>query len=195
MAVSKAFGQTFISLQFSKYWENTSLNYSQLVDSVGIYNAYLNGNLLLTDTLQGEETTAFSEENKYSQYQIGIHAGHAFNFRPGWSLTLGAEAQFVVSEEVVKVVLVPYFHALLTPRASISGFYLQKGDCPLSVFNGSLVINNYDKYRHRISLTGRYDFAKMLSAYLTWQWEDIEDDFLAGQYRASGFIAGLKIKL
>lgn len=145
-----------------------------------------------TDSLKGKTSQDVTGNGTYSQYQIGLNIGHTFALSSNdGTLTVGAEAQYVVKSSS-ELVIIPYFSAAFGSKISLSGNYLQKGSYPLSVFNGGLVINNYDIYRHRLSLTSSYAFAPKRSLYLTGQWESVEDDFLAGQYTAAGAIVGLK---
>ena len=193
--ISKSCFNFNINLQYSWYGEKSKENFLELSDTTIISTTFLNAQEIFSETYTGTSEILHNEEKRYVQHQLGLGLEYVWRFSPVQSLMAGLESHLIIREnEDLKVVFVPYFNLLLSKKISINGYWMQKGNYPVSIAKGFLVFNNYDKYKHRMSSTFRYQLNSKFSIFGTLQWEQKVDDFSDINYDSYGILTGLKIK-
>lgn len=189
LAVGKTFGNARFSIQIARYGERSKLTFDEIVDSSAVTDYYFNDVLDSTNTQAGSQVATFGRDSAYSQYQAGFSASYTLPLGKGRFVAAGTELQAIFGDGR-HWHLIPFFQCQFHRKISIGGHYFRKGNYPFSAFNGGLLINNYDRYFHRLSLTGKFQPSLKLGCYLTYQWESLEGNFLAGKYTGKGLFAG-----
>ena len=191
LALSKTFGRAHLSLQYASYQDQFNTTFDETIDSLAVTHTYRNGESISTARMQGVEVNQLESSGSFHQEQLGISASYTFPLAKGRFAMVGVEAQLIFGDDY-NIHYIPFFIFQFHPRLSISGNYLRKGNYPLGALNGTLVLNNYNRYHHRLNLTGTFQLESKMSLFTTFQWESLKDDFLAGEYATAGFFCGVQ---
>lgn len=191
IAISKTFGKAHLSLLYANYRDQFDTTFDETIDSLFVTQNFSNGEPVSTTRTEGVEVNQLESSGSYHQEQFGLLASFTFPMKAGRFVIIGIETQLVFAEEQY-LHFIPFFTLQAHPRISFSGSYLSKGNYPLGVLGGSLVLNNYDRYHHRFSLTGKFQLKSYLRLFSTFQWESLDDDFLTGKYSTLGFFLGVQ---
>ncbi len=191
VTLSKTFGKAHLSLQYAYYRDQFHTPYNELVDSLVVISHYQDGESVSTSTTQGLTEQQLESSGSYYQGQIGFSTSFTFPMKKGRYAIMGIETQLVLGKDD-QIHVIPFFVFQVHPRFNLSGNYLSKGKYPLGMLNGTLILNNYDRYQHRLSLTGNYLIKSHVSLFAVFQWESIEDAFLAGKYSTAGVFCGVQ---
>lgn len=130
-----------------------------------------------------------------SYYQAGLNFSYTIRLNARLSLDLGSEVQYVHSDNIKEVFLMPLLQLVNRGRYSFKAYYFEKGFYPVSVSGGTQIYNTPDRINKKISCTLGVWLNSTTSVYLTGQHEMITDAFTNGQYRLLSAYIGTYIKL
>jgi tetratricopeptide (TPR) repeat protein len=192
---SKTYKRFSFKPQLGLYKETSENNLEEIqnmdtVVTVSQFGQQISSNIIGTNS----DTLLHPSNEKTNHLQLGTGIDYTSRFNKNSSITIGAEFHAILFKGSKDFILTPYFSLIVSKKFGLSGYYMSKGNYPISFFGGSTVINSYDKLNHRISLTARFGLSKRASIYSTFQFEEIKDNFSLATYKSYSILTGIKIK-
>ncbi len=175
--------------------ENSQPDYSQTIRTDTVASVTENQQQISSDVIgSGQRQININTTSTVDYLQLGASASWTFFFNRYKYLEAGLEYLTLVREQEMTRVLVPFFSAGISYKFALQGYFLKKGYFPVSLFGGSIVLNNYDKLAYRFSLTGRYNISRQSLLYVTLQQEHIRDGLTFESYDAFAVFTGFRIQ-
>lgn len=195
LSVNKRIRDFSLGLQGAYYHDQIS----PLLDSVSLENrrtVFLHpvNPVNIIDRIE-VDTVQINTRNNIGYYQLGAGLYYTFRINGRLSLAIGGEGQYILSDQIHEVFLMPQLLLINRGKYSLQAYYFDKGYYPVSVSGGTQIYNTPDRINQKISCTLGVHLGKNTTVYLTGQHEEITDAFTGGQYRLLSAYLGTYIKL
>lgn len=132
--------------------------------------------------------TDYKEKESYQQWQQGINV----SFNNDKTISWGADINFIYHKDFTSWNVIPYMRAKLSNNVSLFAYYVRKGNYVLSLFEGTQLLNSFDKINNKINITGGFKLSKQLELFTTYQHESVTDNLSLRDYQLNSVFIGLK---
>jgi len=100
----------------------------------------------------------------------------------------------IISKKEYYILPIPFINLKFNKYVSVYSEFLHKGNYPFADSQGSLLLNNYNKIKSRITISANFRVNDDLNIFATYLYENTNDNLTNQQYILNSFLVGLKLK-